>query len=311
MIYLKSLSSRTWLTAMTLFKIMLPIMILVRFLDQFGFSESIGEFIGPVMSLVGLPPEAGIVWAASMLSSTYGGIGALITLAPQMDLTIGQISVLSAMILFAHALLIEQAIVHKAGANFFTTSIIRILVAFAFGLIANFVITYLGVLQAPANISWAPDGLNSDNWLDWSIATAKSLLIMLVIIMALLIILDVIERIGMNAIITKALAPLHSVIGVRAEMAPLTTVGLLMGLAFGGGLIIQQVKELAISKRELFLSLSFLSIFHAVIEDTLLFLAFGADIWVILVFRGLFAVIVIAILARVLALWPEPVAKIA
>jgi hypothetical protein len=84
-----------------------------------------------------------------------------------------------------------------------------------------------------------------------------------------------------------------------------------MGLAFGGGLIIQQVKELAISKRELFLSLSFLSIFHAVIEDTLLFLAFGADIWVILVFRGIFAVIVIAILARVLALWPEPVAKTA
>lgn len=309
MTYMQSLLARSWRTAMTLFKIMLPAMVLVRFLDQFGFSEKIGEFIDPVMALVGLPAETGIVWAVAMFTSIYGGIGALITLAPQMDLNVGQMSILASMILFAHALLIEQAVVHKAGANFFTTSIIRIVAAFCYGVIAYHVINYLGVLQGPAEITWAPKGLDSDSWLEWSIATAQSMLIMFVIIIALLIILDVIDKTGVNRILAKALTPLHFLIGIRREMAPITTIGLLMGLAFGGGLIIEQLRQQAISKRELFLTLSFLSVFHAVIEDTLLMLAFGANIWVILVFRGIFAVFFIAILARVWVMKTEPLSN--
>ncbi|MEP3196543.1 MAG: nucleoside recognition domain-containing protein [Lentilitoribacter sp.] len=304
--YLRSLMSRSLRTAATLFKIMLPAMILVRILDQFGFSQSIGEFIGPVMALVGLPAEAGIVWAVAMFSSLFGGIGALITLAPQMDLNVGQVSILAAMMLFAHALVIEQAVVHKAGANFFTTSIIRIVAGFLYALIAYQVIDYLDVLQAPAKFTWAPEGLESDDWLKWSIATAQSMAIMFIIIVALLVLLDVIDRLGINRLLSRLLAPIHDLIGIRRELAPITTVGLLMGIAYGGGLIIEQLREKAISKRELFLTLSFLSIFHAVIEDTLLMMAFGADIWVILVFRGIFSVIFMAILARMIFFKREP-----
>ncbi|MEO9460141.1 MAG: nucleoside recognition domain-containing protein [Lentilitoribacter sp.] len=304
--YLRSLLTRSLRTAATLFKIMLPAMILVRILDQFGFSQSIGEFIGPVMALVGLPAEAGIVWAVAMFSSLFGGIGALITLAPQMDLNVGQVSILAAMMLFAHALVIEQAVVHKAGANFFTTSIIRIVAGFLYALIAYQVIDYLDVLQEPAKFTWAPEGLESDDWLKWSIATAQSMAIMFIIIVALLVLLDVIDRLGINRLLSRLLAPVHDLIGIRRELAPITTVGLLMGIAYGGGLIIEQLREKAISKRELFLTLSFLSIFHAVIEDTLLMMAFGADIWVILVFRGIFSVIFMAILARMIFFKREP-----
>ncbi len=305
--YLRSLMTRSLRTAATLFKIMLPAMILVRILDQFGFSQSIGEFIGPVMALVGLPAEAGIVWAVAMFSSLFGGIGALITLAPQMDLNVGQVSILAAMMLFAHALVIEQAVVHKAGANFFTTSVIRILAGFIYAIIAYHTIDYLDVLQEPAKFTWAPEGLESDDWLKWSIATAQSMAIMFIIIIVLLILLDIIDRLGINRLLAKLLAPVHDLIGIRRELAPITTVGLLMGIAYGGGLIIEQLREKAISKRELFLTLSFLSIFHAVIEDTLLMMAFGADIWVILVFRGIFSVIFMAILARMIFFKREPV----
>lgn len=306
MIYLKSLITRSWRIFMALAKIMVPIMIIVRVLDQYGFSEAIGEFIGPALAIVGLPAEAGIVWAAALVSSLYGGVAAMITLAPAMDLNVGQMSVLASMMLFAHGLPIEQAIVHKAGANFFITCFLRILAAILYGIIASMVISHFQILQEPMSIAWLPDGLNSANWSEWSYATAKSLVLIFLIVVVLMMLMDGVEKTGIDKVISIVLAPIHKVMGIRRELAPITTVGLLMGLTFGGGMLIERSRNGSISKRELFLTLSFLSIFHAVIEDTLLMVALGADIWVILVARGVFSVIFIAILAKVLLLTPVP-----
>lgn len=303
--YLKSLTARSTHTFVTLAKIMLPIMIIVRILDQYGFSEAIGEFIGPAFAIVGLPAEAGIVWAAGLLATPYGAVAAIITLAPSMDLNVGQMSILGSMILIAHGLPIEQAIVHKAGANFFTTGFLRILAAILYALVTFMVISHFELLQEPMNIGWLPDGLNSTNWFDWTYATAKSLVLIFVIVAALMLLMDGVEKTGIDRVISVILGPVHKVMGIRRELAPITTVGLLMGLTFGGGMLIERSKSGQITKRELFLTLSFLSIFHGVIDDTLLMMALGSDIWVILVGRGLFSVIFIAVLAKVLLLKPE------
>lgn len=305
MTYLKSLIMRSWHIFLELAKIMVPIMIIVRVLDQYGFSEAIGEFIGPALAIVGLPAEAGIVWAAALVSSLYGGVAAMITLAPTMELNLGQISVLASMMLFAHGLPIEQAIVHKAGANFLITCFLRILAAILYGIVAFMVISHFQILQEPMVIGWLPEGLNSTNWTEWAYATIKSLSLIFAIVVFLMMLMDVVEKTGIDKVISVILAPIHKIMGIRRELAPITTVGLLMGLTFGGGLLIERSKNGSISKRELFLALSFLSLFHAVIEDTLLMVALGADIWVILVARGVFSVIFIAILAKVLLLKPE------
>lgn len=286
-------------------------MLLVRILDQFGFSQTIGEFIGPAMAYVGLPPEAGIVWTVAILVGTYAGVGAIIAFMPVMDLDVGQMSILTSMILCAHMVPSEQAIVHRAGASFFWTSVIRIASAIIFAFIANLIIQHLGILQDTVNLSWTPDGLASDDWLSWSIATLQTMLLMLCIIFILFLVLDIFERIGVNRLLTILLSPLHKILGIRKELAPLTSVGLLLGLGFGSGLIIEYVERNQVSKRELFVTLSFLSIFHAIIEDTLLMLALGADIWVILVWRGVFAVVFMALLARIMMLWPQPAQKAA
>ncbi|WP_162651163.1 hypothetical protein [Lentilitoribacter sp. Alg239-R112] len=307
--YLKMLIIRSWRIFIALAKIMIPIMIIVRILDQYGFSEAIGEFIGPALEIVGLPAEAGIVWAAALVSSLYGGVAATITLAPTMDLNVGQMSVLASMMLFAHGLPIEQAIVHKAGANFFVTCFLRILAAILYGIIAFMVISHFQILQEPMSIGWLPDGLNSTSWSEWTYATAKSLVMIFLIVVALMMLMDGVEKTGIDKLISLILAPIHKFMSIRRELAPITTVGLLMGLTFGGGLLIERSKNGSITKRELFLTLSFLSLFHAVIEDTLLMVALGADIWVILAGRGVFSVIFIAALARILLMKPKSVAK--
>lgn len=69
-------------------------------------------------------------------------------------------------------------------------------------------------------------------------------------------------------------------------------VGLVFGLAYGAGFIIQAAKEGTLSKRDLYLVSLFLVINHSVIEDTLLFVAIGAKGWVVLTFRFVASVLV-------------------
>ncbi|MDX2480604.1 MAG: hypothetical protein QNK24_09740, partial [Desulfuromusa sp.] len=45
-----------------LFKIIIPISIATRFLQQWGMVDQIGVLLGPVMELVGLPGQLGLVW---------------------------------------------------------------------------------------------------------------------------------------------------------------------------------------------------------------------------------------------------------
>ena len=131
--YLNTLGRKSLKTFITLMKIMLPVMILVRLGDQIGLTDWLGQMLVPVMSLVGLPPEAGLVWGISLLIGTYGGLGAYLTLLPGMEISVAQHSILCAMMLIAHMIPVEQAIVSRAGASFWITSAVRIGGALLFG----------------------------------------------------------------------------------------------------------------------------------------------------------------------------------
>jgi len=73
-------------------------------------------------------------------------------------------------------------------------------------------------------------------------------------------------------------------------LVPLIT-GIIIGLTYGAGVIIHSIRTSNIDKKEAFLILLFLSICHAVIEDTLIFVVIGANGIVLLVFRFMLAII--------------------
>lgn len=74
--------------------------------------------------------------------------------------------------------------------------------------------------------------------------------------------------------------------------------GVVFGLTIGAGAIIQSVKDYDIDKRSIFLIAMFLSMLHAVIEDTAIFGAVGANIIAILVTRIISAVSITLILSK-------------
>lgn len=77
-------------------------------------------------------------------------------------------------------------------------------------------------------------------------------------------------------------------------------VGLGFGVVYGAALIISYAREGILNKRDLLLTGVFLSISHAVVEDTLIFTVFGANPFIIFGLRFLLAVLITRLAAAII-----------
>lgn len=306
--YFKKLAVKSWVTFVDLSKVMIPILILVRIAEVYGLVDAMGPALEPVMGLMGLPAETGIVWGSALLVGIYAGFGALPVLAG-VEMSVAQLSILASIMLIAHALPIEQAIVKRTGVTFIGTVLLRFFGAVAYGTIVFWICDWLSLLQQPVDLSLftAAGEADATHW-EFAIASAKTMLAVLVIIVLLFVALDISEKTGFTDLFTKATIPLIRLSGLNREIAPLTTIGVLLGLMYGGGLIIGESREKNFSLRAKTLALCWLSLSHGLIEDTGIMLALGANIWIILVGRLIFTLIVVRILATV---WPRSAEAIA
>lgn len=299
--YVRELLARSRRLFVVLARAMLPVMILVEVAQAHGWIDHLGRALGPVMSWLALPPEAGLIWIATATVNIYAGIAAMIGLSSQLALTSGQLSALAAMMLFAHNLPVEQSIVRRAGVNFLSTGLLRIVVALLYGGLIAWTSRLTGWLDQPESLAWMQaahaGGAGGGLW-ERALAIGTSLAITFAVLVALLIVLDILERTGVTRRITALLMPLLRLSGLEARAAPITTVGVLLGLMYGGALIIEESERGTIGARTRFLALAWLCLSHALIEDTLLLLAVGADIRVILLGRVAVTLLIIATLAR-------------
>lgn len=289
--YLDGIRRRATRMFLTVAGIMVPVMVLVYVAERLGLVALAGQALAPAMAFMGLPAQAGIVWATTVLTNIYGGIAVIAALSGDLRLTTAQISALGAMMLFAHNLPTEQAVVRRAGASALLTGGLRLAVGAAYGAAVAWGCRLGGWLQEPVSLAWlssngearsGPPGV----W-PWLLSSARSLLLIWLVICVLVIVLDALERLGFTRWLTRRLAPVLRLTGLTEAAAPLTTIGMLMGLAYGGALIIEASEREGYDRRTLLLALCWLSLFHAVLEDTLLIAALGANVWIILVLRGL------------------------
>ena len=301
--YLHTTLLRSMRMFYTVARIMLPVMIIVRVAAQLGLVDMVGRFIGPLMALVGLPPEAGIVWATTALAGIYAGIGSLAALGDSLSLNAAQISILGSMMLLAHNMPMEQAIVRKAGASFWLTAGLRLGCAVLYAALLAWLLPAAGLLQEPVSLSWLYGQASAsqggwEGWKDWLLGTAGSLLMTWLIILGLLIALSVLEKIGFTRVLTRLLLPLLRFSGLEERVAPTTTVGVLLGLSYGGALIIDESRQQNYSPRTRLLALSWLSLCHSLIADTLLIMALGANIWIVVAGRIVLTLLVVGLMAR-------------
>lgn len=288
---------------LVLIRLMVPALILVKALDMMGGTHLLAALLEPVMQLVGLPAEVGIVWAAAMLTNIYTGLALFADLSMDAPLSVAQVSVLGTMILLAHSLPVEGAVAKATGVPWPATLVIRIGGALVIGALLNTWYSFTGSMQEPAAMLWRPEAADP-SLLSWALSQLKALVMIFVIIVALMALLRILKMLGIERLMHALLAPLLRVIGIGREASNVTIIGFTLGLSIGAGLLIREARTGKLSRRDIFLTIAFLGLCHSVIEDTLLIMLMGADLSAILWTRLIFAIAVTALLARLGRLIP-------
>lgn len=297
MIEVKNTLKEVFHTVFILLRIIIPISIVVKILEEFGVIDIIGRFLGPVMKIVGLPGECGLIWATAMVTNIYGGIIVFFTMATTIPFTIAQVTILCSMILVAHSLPVELRIAQKAGVRLWFMFVLRVFSAFLLGLILHHIYNGFSILQARVRILWKP-GIIDPSIISWIVGQLKNYAMIFIIIFVLISIMRVLKVLGVVERLNRALKPLLRIIGMSKDAAPLTIIGMTLGLAYGGGLIINEARSGKLNKQDVFLSLSFMGMSHSLIEDTILMMAMGASLSGILLARILFTIIAMLMLIR-------------
>ncbi len=302
---LRELLFDTFRTCIELFRIIIPISIATRLLQQWGVVDQLGVLLGPVMHLVGLPGEIGLVWATAMITNLYAGMVVFASLAPGLDLSVAQVTVLTTMMLVAHGLPVELRIAQKAGTRFRTQTLLRIGGALLLGVLLNQGYQLTESLQQLNQSLWNPPAVDP-SWGGWAFSELRNLGSIVLIIFSLMALLRLLKKIGLVDLMTRLLEPVLSLLGIGRQAAPLTIVGISLGLSYGGGLIIQEAQSGRLSRQDLFSSITLMGLCHSLIEDSLLMMVLGGHISGVFWARLLFSLVTVYLLVRLIRVLPKP-----
>jgi len=94
-------------------------------------------------------------------------------------------------------------------------------------------------------------------------------------------------------------------IGIGPKASTITIIGFTLGLAYGGGLIINESQSGRIDRKDVFYSLTLMGLCHSMIEDTLLMMLIGGHLSGIFWGRLLFGLVAMAILVQITRRLPQ------
>lgn len=281
-----------------LFRVMVPIIIAVKILNELDLIKYLALPLKPLMALTGLPADLGLAWASGMAVNIYSGLLVFASLLPHMDpLTGAQATIFATMMLFAHSLPVEGRIAKQCGVAMLPQLALRIGVALVSGVLLNALYAWGGWLQTPAPMLWQPAPPAPDLAM-WALGEARNLFSLFWVIYALMLFKRAMDHFDVTRLLNAALRPLLRLLGIGPSAATVAVVGASMGLIYGSGLIIQETQKGTISRRDVLCVISLMGLAHALIEDTLLMVLIGGDLSGTLVARVVLALVVTGILAR-------------
>lgn len=285
-------------TSWELLKIMIPVVIITKIFEELGMITLLSGLLEPIMAIVGLPGSMGLVWATAIFTNPYGAIVVFATLLPELDLNVAQVTVISSMMLIAHSLPLELTITKKAGAPFMPIALLRLTGAFIYGFLLNALCSVFEFWQGPAVMLFQAQK-KAETLLAWAASQFANFILIVFVIFCIVIIMKLLRFCKVLYFFERMLEPILPMFGMSKRAAPVTVVGMVMGISYGGALIIRETNSGTMGRREVFFSLALMGLSHSLVEDTLLMMAIGGQWAGILVGRLLFSLIVIYFLALI------------
>jgi len=288
-----------------LFKVMIPVIIVVKILQELDLIKYLAIPLEPVMGLLGLPAELGLAWASAMVNTMYAGLIVFLALARDMNITAEQATVFSVLILIGHGFAIEGIIAKRSGARFMFQIFARGLGAFTLAFILHKIYSTTDTLQEPANIVFKITDSANPSLFEWALGEATNLLSIFGIVLGLLLMMRILHMIRAVDFMNAILRPVLKLIGIGPKASTITIIGFTLGLSYGGGLIIAEAKSGNVSRKDIFYSLTLMGLCHSMIEDTLLLMLIGGHLSGIFWGRALFGFIAMALLVVITRRLPE------
>lgn len=286
-----------------LFKILIPVVIIMKVLTELGLVTWLGTLFSPFMALAGLPGNLGIVFVTALLTNLYGGIIAFVTIFPETPLTVAQVTVIATMMLVAHNFPVELAVARKAGMRVTLHLLVRLIGAFLLGALLFYTYKWGGWLQQPATLLWTPPATDV-GLLHWAWGELQKLAVIFGIVFAMLLGMRLLKYARINDGIEWLLRPILRPVGIGREATSVTLIGMMLGLAYGGGLIIREAQSGNLPDRDIFASITLMGLTHSVIEDTLLMMLIGGHLSGLLWGRIAFSLIAAYLIMRFLRAIP-------
>ena len=278
-----------------LFKVILPVIIVIRVLELIGAIPFLAKFLEPLTSFIGIDGSLGLVWMAAILVNIYAGLAAFASLQAIFDYSVAETTILGLIILIAHSLPIEVAIAKKSRISWIFNLSFRFINAIVAGKILNLIFTKYELFNEPnKSVLQVPNELVSN--FEWATLQIQNFFIIFLIIFFIISTINILKALGVWSLIINIMKIPLSYLGMSEKVANIILIGLTLGISFGGGFLIEESKKNNISKKDILLSLSFLSLCHSIIEDTILILLLGSHISGILFFRFIYTVIIILLM---------------
>jgi hypothetical protein len=284
-------------TTWTLGKVIFPVTLIVSLLQYTPVLTWLFDKLAPFMSVFGLSGEAAIPLVLGNLLNLYAAIGGILTL----ELTVKEVFIIAVMLSFSHNLLIETSVALKSGVKLWVVLSVRIGLALVAALIINLVwpggseMAQYGLITANET---APVGMAAIFLAGLQKAVLGALQLAMIVI-PLMIGIQILKDLKWLNVFTGWMAPVTRGLGMNENTALVLTAGLIFGLAYGAGVLLQAVKEDGVSKKDATLAFIFLVACHAVVEDTLIFVPLGIPVFPLFIIRLCTAIALTLIVSRI------------
>ncbi|WP_201714075.1 nucleoside recognition domain-containing protein [Rossellomorea arthrocnemi] len=276
-------------TTWSLGKVIFPITLIVFLLQYTPVLPWIMEKISPFMRLLGLSGDAAIPLVLGNFLNLYAGIGGILSL----DLTVKEVFIIAVMLSFSHNLFIESTVASKVGVKIWLIVAVRIGLALLSAVVINLV--WNGGSDIAQYGMMPPQQAEPSGWGEIILMGLEKagfgVLQLALIVIPLMMIIQVMKDLKWMDLFSRWMSPATRALGMNENTSTTMVAGLVIGLAYGAGVMIQAVKEDGVSKKDVTIAFIFLVACHAVVEDTLIFLPLGIPVLPLLLIRLVTAIL--------------------